>query len=53
MRWAFIFARAKAGNNMAAKMAMMAITTNNSMRVNPNDSRRCQRILESELGLFI
>jgi len=31
---AFPFARAKAGNNKLAKMAMMAITTNNSMRVN-------------------
>ncbi len=32
--FAFPFARAKAGNNKLAKMAMMAITTNNSMRVN-------------------
>jgi hypothetical protein len=28
-------ARAKAGNNKLAKMAMMAITTSNSMSVNP------------------
>ena len=31
---AFCLARANAGNNMAAKMAMMAITTNNSIKVN-------------------
>src|SRR2546422_2817532 len=34
MRWARALARASAGNNMAAKMAMMAMTTNNSIRVN-------------------
>jgi hypothetical protein len=28
------FARAKAGNNIAARIAMMAITTNNSIKVN-------------------
>ena len=27
------FARVKAGNNIAAKIAMMAMTTNSSMRV--------------------
>src|SRR5215475_4628743 len=31
---ALVLARAKAGSNIAAKMAMMAITTNNSIRVN-------------------
>ena len=35
MPCALILALAKAGNNMAARMAMMAITTSNSMRVNP------------------
>ena len=29
------FAALKAGNNMAARMAMMAITTNNSIKVKP------------------
>ena len=29
------FARANAGNKIAARMAMMAITTSNSIRVNP------------------
>jgi hypothetical protein len=32
---AFSFAAARAGNNMAAKMAIMAITTNNSINVKP------------------
>jgi hypothetical protein len=31
---AFDFALARAGNNMAAKMAMMAITTRSSINVN-------------------
>ncbi len=33
--WALSLARARAGNNSAANMAMMAITTNNSMSVKP------------------
>ncbi len=33
MRWARALARASAGSNMAARIAMMAITTNNSIRV--------------------
>jgi hypothetical protein len=32
---ALVFARANAGNNSAAKMAMMAMTTSNSIRVKP------------------
>jgi hypothetical protein len=32
---AFCFAAFKAGSNMAARMAMMAITTNNSIKVKP------------------
>jgi hypothetical protein len=32
---AFAFALAKAGNSMAARIAMIAITTNNSINVNP------------------
>jgi hypothetical protein len=38
MHWipvALDFALAKAGKSMPAKMAMMAMTTSNSMRVNP------------------
>src|SRR5437016_1356422 len=38
MHWtpcAFCLARASAGSSIAAKMAIMAITTNSSMRVNP------------------
>ncbi len=33
--WALSLARARAGNNSAARMAMMAITTSNSMSVKP------------------
>src|SRR5665213_1492105 len=33
MRCAFCLARASAGSNMLARMAMIAITTNNSIRV--------------------
>src|SRR5690348_1162416 len=33
--WALDLARARAGKSMAAKMAMIAITTSNSIRVNP------------------
>jgi hypothetical protein len=35
MRWALTFARDNAGNSSAARMAMMAMTTNNSINVNP------------------
>jgi hypothetical protein len=34
MRCAFNFALLKAGNNIAARMAMMAMTTSNSISVN-------------------
>jgi hypothetical protein len=34
-RIAFSFAADKAGNNNAARMAMMAITTRSSIKVNP------------------
>src|SRR5438067_306097 len=33
--WAFVLALAKAGSNRPARMAIMAITTNNSISVNP------------------
>ena len=36
-RLAFSFALAKAGSSMAAKMAMMAMTTSNSISVKPED----------------
>src|SRR5439155_15186214 len=35
MAWALAFARDSAGRRSAAKMAMMAITTNNSIKVKP------------------
>src|ERR1022692_3206330 len=34
---AFCFAALKAGNNMAARMAIMAITTSNSINVKPRE----------------
>jgi len=34
MAWALILALLRAGSNMPAKMAIMAITTNNSINVN-------------------
>src|SRR5438105_7169048 len=37
--WAFVFALLKAGRSIAAKMAMMAMTTNNSIRVNAGNCR--------------
>ena len=37
------FARANAGNNSAAKMAMIAMTTNNSIKVNASLVRLPQR----------
>lgn len=35
MLWALVLALARAGKSMPAKMAMMAMTTNSSMSVNP------------------
>src|SRR5204862_344616 len=37
MPWALALALAKAGNNRPARMAMMAITTNSSIKVKPLD----------------
>ena len=48
VRCAFCFALAKAGNNMAAKIAMMAMTTNSSINVNPD---RKEPLYERLLGL--
>ena len=41
MFWALSLARVNAGNSIAAKMAIIAITTNNSMRVNPWRAEVC------------
>jgi hypothetical protein len=35
--WPLALARDKAGSNIEARMAMMAITTNNSISVKPSD----------------
>jgi len=40
VRCACSLARANAGSSMAARMAMMAITTNSSMSVKPSDTRK-------------
>src|SRR5437016_7889504 len=37
MPWALVFALASAGKSKTARMAMMAITTRSSMRVNPQE----------------
>src|SRR5665213_24242 len=36
MDWAWLLDFAKAGNSMAARIAMMAITTKSSIKVNPS-----------------
>jgi hypothetical protein len=41
VRLALCFALLNAGSNMAARMAMMAITTSNSIKVNPRIERPC------------
>ena len=46
---AFSFARDSAGRSMAARMAMMAMTTSNSMRVKP---RRADRWVMIMVGCF-
>ena len=48
VRFADSFARASAGSNRAARMAIIAMTTNNSMRVNA----RCQA-RRGEIWFFI
>jgi hypothetical protein len=39
MRWALALAAARVGSSIAAKIAMMAITTNSSIRVKPRPER--------------
>ena len=43
-RFARSLARAKAGSNIAARIAMMAMTTSNSIKVNALVRRLCQRV---------
>src|SRR5882672_504835 len=46
MAWAFCLARPSAGNNKAARMAMIAITTSNSINVKPPGLRpECSSLL--------
>src|SRR5947209_20454560 len=52
MAWARIFALESAGSNSAARIAMIAITTSNSIKVKPlyplrcNDNRRFMAVFE-------
>src|SRR5690606_35749027 len=56
MPMAFALARDNAGNNIAARMAIIAITTSNSMSVNPRERmgivfiRRDSRVVFITLG---
>ena len=54
VRAALSLALAKAGNNMAAKMAMMAMTTSNSMSVNAGRQELLFLAVELEtIGMFM
>ena len=52
VRFAFSFALERAGSNMPARMAMMAMTTNNSMRVNPPFLETCSLFSEGITALI-
>src|SRR5947207_6474423 len=41
--WALAFALARAGNNILARIAMIAMTTSNSIKVNAEDRLRYER----------
>ena len=49
--WAFSLARVRAGSSSAARIAIMAITTSNSMSVNPPERR--EMFLLAELLLLV
>jgi len=51
MRCAFSFALLKAGRSIAARMAIMAMTTNNSIKVNPR--RRAGLFVEGLKWMFM
>src|SRR5687768_269725 len=48
----FSFARLSAGRSIAARIAMIAITTNNSISVNPLRSLRAWHIIPFSWGLL-
>jgi len=52
-RLAFSLALASAGNNIAARMAMIAITTSNSISVNALSRRSTAGVLEHDGCFFI
>jgi hypothetical protein len=53
MPWAFIFARVKDGRSSAARIAMMAMTTSSSMRVNPREGDEWFLAGRQDLLVFI
>jgi hypothetical protein len=53
MPWAFIFARVKDGRSSAARIAMMAMTTNSSIRVNPRKGRAGRFVDEQRVVAFM
>src|SRR5262245_43956010 len=50
MRFPFSFARAKAGKSIPARIAMMAITTSNSINVNASFFRDIDHALSERIG---
>src|ERR1039457_5464678 len=53
MPWAFFLAWLRTGKSSAARMAMIAITTNNSIRVKPSRRREMGIFPEARCELFI
>src|SRR5262245_57589101 len=56
VRWPFALARERAGNNIEARIAIIAITTSNSISVKPIAHWELSCFLghrESDLGVFI
>jgi hypothetical protein len=49
---ALSFALDKAGSNIPARIAMMAMTTNNSMRVKPSRKLRSRRLRDAGEGFM-
>src|SRR6267142_4225604 len=50
--WAFCFALIKAGNNMAARMAIMAMTTSNSIKVKPRGKGKKASVRREGVFMF-
>src|SRR2546425_9491320 len=50
MPWALIFALFKAGKSKAARMAMIAMTTSSSIKVNPNPACVAETLSDPAAG---